>query len=200
MTRALKALGVVLLACLCQTNLSHFARVAGVAPDFMIAALAALGFQLGTYGGFCAGALMSLLYDASVGYVLAINLVGYTFIGYFCPFLRQRLTQRLSGMKHKRVLILILIAFAMTLAREILDAGYLFLIGAEQGIMTLVRALLCSGLTALAAIVWLFVLDRLFAKRKPRENMAMSAALGKKRKHEKKERNSKPAGAAQGKA
>ncbi len=161
MTRALKILALVLLACLLQTNLARAVRVMGVAPDFMIAMLAALAWHLGTYGGFCAGALMGLLYDASVGYVLALNLVSYTGAGYFCPFIRQRF----SGARKqwtRRLLLLLGTAFGMTMAKEIIDVGYLFLIGAEVGLSSIVRAVLCASLTAAASLPALFLADRLF--------------------------------------
>ena len=66
-----------------------------VTPDMMIAFLVALTRQCGSYGGFCMGSVMAMFYDASVGYALAINLVGYTFIGWLAPILRVRVFGRL---------------------------------------------------------------------------------------------------------
>ena len=82
MSRTLKLSLIAVLACVCQTNLSQYIRIAGVAPDLIIVFLVLITSYTGAYGGFCTGALTAMLYDASVGYVLAINLVGYTFIGW----------------------------------------------------------------------------------------------------------------------
>ena len=87
---------------------------------------------------------MALLYDASVGYVLAINLVGYTFIGYIASKLRVAFDQKLRKLKHKSDLVMTLICFLLVLVREVLDVGYLFLIGSEQSMVTLLRALFCA--------------------------------------------------------
>ena len=162
MTRALKILGLLLAACLCQTNLSPYVRLGSIAPDFMIAALTALSGWIGPYGGFCAGAVLGLLYDSTVGYVLALNIILYTFIGYAAPVARQMLNARLSKWKHKSRLILLAIGFGLTLVREAADIGYLFLIGAEQGLVTLLRMLACAAYTALLTLPVSYAADRLF--------------------------------------
>lgn len=149
MSRTLKLCLLAVLACVCQTNLSQYIRVAGVAPDMIIVFLVLLTSYTGAYGGFCTGALTAMLYDASVGYVLAINLVGYTFIGCAAPVIRGILNQKLKKLKHKSYLVMMLICFFLTLSREFLYIGYLFLIGSEQSLITLVRALLCCGYSAL---------------------------------------------------
>ena len=135
---------VAVLACVAQTNLVGYLRIANVAPDLMIVALVLLTSYTGSYGGFCAGSVMALLYDASVGYVLAINLVGYTFIGYIASKLRVAFDQKLRKLKHKSDLVMTLICFLLVLVREVLDVGYLFLIGSEQSMVTLLRALFCA--------------------------------------------------------
>lgn len=149
MSRALKLGLIAVLACICQTNLSQYIRIAGVAPDMIIVFLVLITSYTGAYGGFCTGSLTAMLYDASVGYVLAINLVGYTFIGWAAPMIRMVLNQKLKKLKHKSYLVMMLICFFLTLMREILYIGYLFLIGSEQSLITLVRALLCCGYSAL---------------------------------------------------
>lgn len=53
-----------------------------------------------------------MLYDASVGYVLAINLVCYTFIGWASPMLRRAMNVKLRKVKHKSYLELMLICFS----------------------------------------------------------------------------------------
>ena len=95
MSKVLKLCFVAILACVCQTNLSQVLRIAGVAPDLLIVFLVLLTSYTGAYGGFCTGALTAMLYDASVGYVLAINLVAYTFIGWAAPMLRGFLNTKL---------------------------------------------------------------------------------------------------------
>lgn len=152
MSRLLKMLALVIAACVCQTNLVQYIRIAGVAPDMLIVFLVVLTSYTGAYGGFCAGALLAMLYDASVGYVLAINLVAYTFIGWASGMLRGVLNIKLRKLKHKSVLVMMLICFFLTLMREVLYIGYLFLIGSEQSLTTWVRAMLCSGYSAL--LIW----------------------------------------------
>ena len=144
MTKALRLMLVAVLACVAQTNLVGYIRIADVAPDLMIVALVLLTSYTGSYGGFCTGSVMALLYDASVGYVLAINLIGYTFIGYIAPMLRGVFDQKLSKLKHKSDLVMSLVCFLLVLVREVLDVGYLFLIGSEQSVITLLRALFCA--------------------------------------------------------
>ena len=161
MSKVLKLCFAAILACVCQTNLSQVIRIAGVAPDLLIVFLVLLTSYTGAYGGFCTGALTAMLYDASVGYVLAINLVAYTFIGWAAPMLRGFLDTKLRKLKHKSILVMMLICFFLTLMREVLYIGYLFLIGSEQSLMTLVRALLCCGYSALLilpgsfAVAWI---------------------------------------------
>lgn len=167
MSKVLKLGFVAILACVCQTNLSQVIRIAGVAPDLLIVFLVLLTSYTGAYGGFCTGALTAMLYDASVGYVLAINLVAYTFIGWAAPMLRGFLNTKLRKLKHKSILVMMLICFFLTLMREVLYIGYLFLIGSEQSMMTLVRALLCSGYSALLILPGSYVVARIM-RWKPR--------------------------------
>ena len=70
-------------------------------------------------------------------------------------------------MKHKSFLVMMLICFFMTLAREVLYIGYLFLIGSEQSMITLIRALLCSGYSALMIIPGFFMLRKIMLIRMP---------------------------------
>lgn len=160
MSMFLKLCVSAVLACVCQTNLSQYIRIAGVAPDLLIVTLVALTSYTGAYGGFCTGALTAMFYDASVGYVLAINMVAYTFIGWAAPMLRSFLNTKLKKLKHKSVLVMMLICFFLTLMREVLYIGYLFLIGSEQSLITLVRALLCSGYSALMILPGSYLISR----------------------------------------
>lgn len=158
MSKALRLVVVAIVACVCQTNFSGYLRIASIAPDLMIAFLVAVTTYSGAYGGFCVGSLIAMFYDASVGYVLALNLVAYTFIGWAAPLLRAALDNKLKKLKHKSYLEMLLICFFLTLAREVAYIGYLFLIGAEQGMVTVMRALLCSGYSALMVLPASFVL------------------------------------------
>lgn len=167
MTMLLKLCAIAIMACVCQTNLSQYIRVAGVAPDMLIVFLVALSSYTGAYGGFCTGALTAMLYDASVGYVLAINMVAYTFIGWAAPMLRSFLNRKLKKLKHKSVLIMMLICFFLTLMREVLYIGYLFLIGSEQSLITLVRALLCSGYSAVMILPGVYITSKVMRWRLP---------------------------------
>jgi len=161
MSRMLKLMFVAIFACVFQTNLSQYMRIASIAPDMLIVFLVLLTSYTGAYGGFCTGAVLALLYDASVGYVLAINLVAYTFIGWAAPMLRAFLNSKLKKLKHKSYLVMMMICFFLTLMREILYIGYLFLIGAEQGAVTLVRAVFCAGYSSLLIIPGVPVMKRI---------------------------------------
>lgn len=145
MSKTLRLIVLSMLTCVVQTTLVRYIRIGGVAPDVMIAVLVALTSTCGPYGGFCVGSLMAMLYDASVGYVLAINLVCYTFIGWAAPFLRTSLERALRKLRHKSYLVLFCISFFLTLLRELVDTGYLFLIGSDLGVTTLLRSLLCCA-------------------------------------------------------
>lgn len=167
MSRALRLLLVAIIACVMQTNLVGYIRIAGVAPDLMIVALVLLTGYTGAYGGFCTGSVMALLYDASVGYVLAINLISYTFIGYIAPLMRKFLDDKMRKLKHKSDLVMTIICFFLVLLREVMYVGYLFLIGAEQNLATLFRALLCAGYSALLVTPGMFLMRPLMKKRIP---------------------------------
>lgn len=165
MSKALRLMLVAVIACVLQTNLVGYIRIAGVAPDILIVVLVLLTSYTGSYGGFCTGSVMALLYDASVGYVLAINLIGYTFIGYIAPLMRKVLDEKMRKLKHKSDLVMTIICFFLTLVREVLYIGYLFLIGSEQSMMTVMRALLCAGYSALLVTPGIFLLKPLMVQR-----------------------------------
>lgn len=154
-----------IIACVLQTTLVRYIRIAGVAPDILIVVLVLLTSYTGPYGGFCTGSVIALLYDASVGYVLAINLIAYAFIGYIAPLMRKILDQKLIMLKHKSSLVMTLICFFLVLVREVLYIGYLFLIGSEQSIMTIIRALLCAGYSALLITPGVYLLRPIMKKR-----------------------------------
>ena len=117
MSRVLKLVFVAIFACVFQTNLSQYMRIASIAPDMLCVFLVLLTSYTGAYGGFCVGSVMAMLYDASVGYVLAVNLVGYTFIGWAAPMLRVFLNAKLKKLKHKSYLVMMIICFFLTLMK-----------------------------------------------------------------------------------
>ena len=139
-------------ACVVQTTLVKYIRIAGVAPDLMIATLTALTTYCGGYGGFCTGSVMAMFYDASVGYVLAVNLVSYTFIGWAAPYIRTALKGVLHRLKHKSFIEMFVTCAFMTLIREVIYIGYLFLIGAEQGVITVIRLLMCAAYSGIMVL------------------------------------------------
>lgn len=163
MSRAIRIVITVILACICQTDLVRYIRIATIAPDMLTVFLVLLTGYTGAYGGFCAGSLLAMLYDASVGYVLAINLVCYTFIGWASPMLRRAMNVKLRKVKHKSYLELMLICFFLTLMREIVYIGYLFLIGAEQSMVTILRALLCSAYSSAMILPGSFVVHKIMS-------------------------------------
>lgn len=161
MSKTLRLILLSMLTCVVQTTLVRYIRIGGVAPDVMIAMLVALTSVCGSYGGFCVGSLTAMLYDASVGYVLAINLVCYTFIGWAAPLLRKSLEQALRRFRHKSFLVLFGIGFFLTLLRELVDTGYLFLIGSDLGVTTLLRSLLCCVYSAVMVFPAAFCVRRI---------------------------------------
>jgi len=161
MALTIKLIISAVVACVCQTTLVEHIRIAGVAPDLLIVFLVLLTSYTGAYGGFCTGALLSMLYDASVGYVLAINMVAYTFIGWAAPMMRAVLNKKLKKLKHKSYLVMMLICFFLTMMREILYIGYLFLIGSEQSMVTFVRAMLCCAYSAFMVLPISFLVRRI---------------------------------------
>lgn len=158
MSKTLRLLLAAIIACIIQTTLVGYIRIAGVAPDIMMVILVLLTSYTGPYGGFCTGSVMALLYDASVGYVLVVNLVSYTFLGYAAAMLRRALDEKLKKIKHKSTLEMTVICFFLTLVREVVYIGYLFLIGSEQNWVTLMRALLCAAYSALLITPGVFLI------------------------------------------
>ena len=161
MSKTLRLIAAAMLGVVAQTILVQYIRIAGVAPDLLVVLLVAVTSYCGPYGGYCMGAVVALLYDASVGYVLAINLVSYTIIGLIAPLMRRFLDDALQRFKHKSYLEMVLICFFLTAVREVVTIGYLFIIGSEQSLVTLLRMLLCSGYSALMVVPVAFAL-RLF--------------------------------------
>ena len=163
MSKALKLLAAAVLGVVVQTTLVQYIRIMGVAPDMLIVLLVAATSYCGPYGGYCMGAIVSLFYDASVGYVLAINMVSYTLIGLVAPLMRQFMDNLFRKFKHKSYLEMVLICFFLTAMREIVYIGYLFIIGSEQSMVTVVRMLLACGYSALMVVPGAFVLHRLMS-------------------------------------
>lgn len=166
MSKALRLLVAAMAAVVAQTTLVGYIRIAGVAPDLMCALLVAITSYCGPYGGYCAGAVMALLYDASVGYEMvlkAINMISYALIGIVSPYMRRALSELLRRFRHKSYLEMVVICFVMTAVRESINIGYLFIIGAEHSMVTLMRMLLCCGYSALMVLPVAFLLGRLMA-------------------------------------
>ncbi|MDO5376877.1 MAG: rod shape-determining protein MreD [Clostridia bacterium] len=156
----LRLLLVTVAACVIQTTLVRYIRIAGIAPDLLVTFLVAISTYGGPYTGFCAGSLMAMLYDASVGYVLAINLVGYTFIGWAATLLREAIRRPLRKLRHKSYLEMMAACFVLTAAKEAVNVGYLFLIGADQNYVALIRLLACAAYSAVMIIPVAFLLRR----------------------------------------
>ena len=82
---------------------------------------------------------------------------------------------KLRKVKHKSYLELMLICFFLTLMREIVYIGYLFLIGAEQSMVTILRALLCAAYSSAMILPGSFVVHKIMSihpfKRKQGEDL-----------------------------
>ena len=70
---------------------------------------------------------------------------------------------KLLKWKHKSFLIIMVIAFVLTLCREAVYAVYLFLIGSQWTLMTLIRLVMCSVYTALMTIPCIFLVRALMS-------------------------------------
>ena len=152
MSKALRLFVLSIIGCIVQTNAVQYIQIADVTPDLMIAIIVALTSFSSMNGCFCTAALMIMFYDASVGYVMALNPIMYILIALAASGLRTVFNARLSKWKHKSYLIIVLICFALVLVREFAYVCYLFLIGAEMGVMTFVRMGFCAAYTAVISI------------------------------------------------
>ena len=152
MSKALRLFILAIIGCIVQTNAAQYIQIADVTPDLMIAIIVALTSFSSMNGCFCTAALMIMFYDASVGYVMALNPIMYILIALAASGLRSVFNARLSKWKHKSYLIIVLICFSLVLVREFAYICYLFLIGAEMGVMTFVRMGFCAAYTALMSI------------------------------------------------
>ena len=89
--------------------------------------------------------------------------------------LRRAMNVKLRKVKHKSYLELMLICFFLTLMREIVYIGYLFLIGAEQSMVTILRALLCAAYSSVMILPGSFVVHKIMSihpfKRKQGEDL-----------------------------
>lgn len=158
MSKALRLFILAIIGCILQTNAAKYIQFADVTPDLMIAIIVALTSFSSMSGCFCTAALMIMFYDASVGYVMALNPIMYILIALAASGLRTILDARLSKWKHKSHLIIALICFALALCREIAYICYLFLIGAEMGVVTILRMFLCAGYTALLSMPSIYLI------------------------------------------
>lgn len=158
MSKSLRLLALSILGCILQTNIAGYIQFAGVTPDLMIAIIVALTSFCSMSGCFCTTALMIMFYDASVGYVMALNPIMYILVALAASGLRAFFDTQMKKWKHKSFLIIIIITFALVLFREIAYVCYLYLIGAEMGIITVVRMFLCAGYSALLSIPCIYLI------------------------------------------
>lgn len=158
MSKALRLFALAILGCVLQTNAAGYIQIADVAPDLMIAIIVALTSFCSMSGCFCTSALMIMFYDASVGYVMALNPIMYILIALAAAGLRAFFDTRMKKWKHKSFLIIVMITFALVLFREIAYICYLYLIGAEMDITTAVRMFLCAGYSALLSVPCIYLI------------------------------------------
>lgn len=163
MSKAIRLFTIAIIGCVLQTNFSQYIRFADIAPDLMIAIIVVLTSFCSLGGGFCTSALMIMFYDASVGYVMALNPVAYILISLAASGMRMFFDAKLVKWKHKSFLIIMVIAFVMTFCREVVYAVYLFLIGSQWTLMTLVRLVLCSAYTAVMTIPCIYLVRALMS-------------------------------------
>ena len=150
MSKALRLFTIAIIGCVLQTDIVQYIRIADITPDIMIALIVVLTSYCSLSGCFCTSALMIMFYDASVGYVMALNPVSYILIAFAASGLRKFFDLKLVKWKHKSFLIMMVICALLTLCREIVYAVYLFLIGSQWSMITLVRIIMnCAYTTAM---------------------------------------------------
>lgn len=187
MSRAIRIVITVILACICQTDLVKYIRIGGRSTGYDDGfSGSADGVYRRIWRVFAPAALWHCSTNASVGYVLAINLVCYTFIGWAAPMLRHAMNKQLHRVKHKSYFELIVICFFLVLVREGVYIGYLFLIGAEQSIVTILRALLCSAYSAVMILPCSLIQNKIMSvhiirKKKNEDLVGDSEGAGRKR-------------------
>ena len=164
MTRVLKILLCLILVCTLQTTLVRFIAINRISPDLIVCWLVVMSETYGPFGGFCSGAVASMLYDANVGYIMAVNLVVGTAIGYFCTLLVPYFRKVFRKSKIASWLAMMLTAFISCIIKDIVNIGYLFLIGStlldlENLPVTLLR-LAVSSLYSVMMILPLGLLRR----------------------------------------
>ena len=96
MSKALRLFILAIIGCIVQTNAAQYIQIADVTPDLMIAIIVALTSFSSMNGCFCTAALMIMFYDASVGYVMALNPIMYILIALAASGLRSVFHARLS--------------------------------------------------------------------------------------------------------
>jgi cell shape-determining protein MreD len=164
LTRVLKILLCLILVCTLQTTLVRFIAINRISPDLIVCWLVVMSETYGPFGGFCSGAVASMLYDANVGYIMAVNLVVGTAIGYFCTLLVPYFRKVFRKSKIASWLAMMLTAFISCIIKDIVNIGYLFLIGStlldlENLPVTLLR-LAVSSLYSVMMILPLGLLRR----------------------------------------
>lgn len=157
MSKAIRLFAIAVIGCVLQTNLVQYIQFADIAPDIMIALLVVLTSHCGFSGCLSTAALMIMFYDASVGYVMALNPVSYILIALGALAMRVFFNAKLVKWKHKSFLIIMVICFILTLFREAVYAVYLFLIGSQWSMMTLIRLILSSFYTTATTIPCIYL-------------------------------------------
>lgn len=158
MSKAIRLFAIAIIGCVLQTNLVQYIQIADIAPDLMIAFLVVLTSHCGFSGCLCTAALMIMFYDASVGYVMALNPVTYVLIALGAIAMRAFFNTKLVKWKHKSFLIIMVICFSLALFREAVYAVYLFLIGSQWNMMTLIRLVLSSCYTTAMTIPCIYLI------------------------------------------
>ena len=163
MSRAIRIVITVILACICQTDLVKYIRIATIAPDMLTVFLVLLTGYTGAYGGFLrrqparhAVRCERRLRSGDQSGLLHVHRVG---VADAAPRnereAQKSKTQKLPGIDAHLLFL--------TLMREIVYIGYLFLIGAEQSMVTILRALLCAAYSSAMILPGSFVVHKIMS-------------------------------------
>ena len=174
MAKFIRMAAVTYLAYILQTTAFRYIPIAGIEPDVLAAALAALVYYGGTYEGFCVGAVFGLLMDTAVGQVAGLYLVLYPLMGYVAARMYKGIAPRFieaASQKHRtgrKLLLSIVICISITAIREVVFLVYTYLNGVDLTMRHVGRVLLCLAYSGVVVLPICKMTDSVMRMRAPR--------------------------------
>lgn len=177
MPKPLRILGLILAAYIVQTTILPRFTILEIQPDVLLAVLVWLSAKGDRYTGFCVGAVMGLIMDATVGVLPFLYLLAYPVMGYasarLTPLLADKLphpgkTSKLLSLKRFFQLVPSLTAAIMALIYEFVLVVYRYLNGVNVTFSLIGRTLRYALYTAVAAFFAQFLVRLVMTPRKAR--------------------------------